>query len=154
MQTSMCLGAPWNWFKPSSKIFLAVLLSWIVCVISVCFRRICLLMPCGHLLGKGWPLGSRLWCQVVKLSLSHWYPGSGVSIPDLCPLSYFYSVDVISNFYIWVCFQQKVQVVHAVWSLFDGRSIGRKWDFDQTVLMCRCDTNIPVCTISTLYSPN
>ena len=29
----------------------------------------------------------------MKLSLSHWYPGSGVvlivSIPDLCPLSYF-----------------------------------------------------------------
>ena len=36
------------------------------------------LMPCGHLLGKGWPLGSRLWCLIVKLSLSHWYPGSGV----------------------------------------------------------------------------
>ena len=25
----------------------------------------------------------------MKLSLSYWYPGSGVSIPDLCPLSYF-----------------------------------------------------------------
>ena len=36
------------------------------------------LMPCGHLLGKGWPLGSRLWCIIVKLSLSHWYPGSGL----------------------------------------------------------------------------
>ena len=24
------------------------------------FVNICLLMPCGHLLGKGWPLGSRL----------------------------------------------------------------------------------------------
>ena len=57
------------------------------------FVRVCLLMPCGQLLGKGWPLGSRLWCLIVKLSLSHWYPGSGVehdlSIPDLCPLSYF-----------------------------------------------------------------
>ena len=30
------------------------------------------------LLGKGWPLGSRLWCPTVSLSLSHWYPGSGV----------------------------------------------------------------------------
>ena len=37
-----------------------------------------LLMPCGHLLGKGWPLGSRLWWLIVKLSLSHWYPGTGV----------------------------------------------------------------------------
>ena len=42
------------------------------------FVRVCLLMPCGHLLGKSWPLGSRLWCLIVKLSLSHWYPGSGV----------------------------------------------------------------------------
>ena len=33
---------------------------------------------CGHLLGKGWPLGSCLWCPTVSLSLSHWYPGSGV----------------------------------------------------------------------------
>ena len=41
------------------------------------FVHPCLLMPCGHLLGKSWP-GSRLWCLIVKLSLSHWYPGSGV----------------------------------------------------------------------------
>ena len=38
----------------------------------------------------------------MRLSVSHWYPGSGVlldlSIPDLCPLSYFYnSVHVRSN---------------------------------------------------------
>ena len=37
-----------------------------------------LLMPCGHLLGKGWPLGSHLWCLIVKMAFSHWYPGSGV----------------------------------------------------------------------------
>ena len=36
---------------------------------------------CCHLIGKGWPLGSRLYC---------WYPGpSVVSIPDLCHLFYF-----------------------------------------------------------------
>ena len=35
-------------------------------------------MLCGHLLGKGWPLGSRLWCLTVSLLLSHRYPGSGV----------------------------------------------------------------------------
>ena len=29
-------------------------------------------------LRKGWPFGSRLWCLIAKLSLSHWYPGSGV----------------------------------------------------------------------------
>ena len=40
--------------------------------------RVCLHVLCGHLLGKGWPLGSRLWCLTVSLSLSHWYLGSGV----------------------------------------------------------------------------
>ena len=40
--------------------------------------RDCLLMPCGHLLWKGRPLGSRLWCLIMKFSLSYWYPGSVV----------------------------------------------------------------------------
>ena len=39
---------------------------------------ICLYVPCGHLLGKSWPLGSCLWCLTVSLLLSNWYPGSGV----------------------------------------------------------------------------
>ena len=42
------------------------------------FVRVYLLMPGGHLLGKGWPLDSCFCCLIVKLSLSHWYPGSGV----------------------------------------------------------------------------
>ena len=42
------------------------------------FVRVCLYVLCGQLLGKGWPLGSPLWCLTVSLSLSHWYPGSGV----------------------------------------------------------------------------
>ena len=42
------------------------------------FVRVCLFVPCGHLLGKGWPLGSRLSCITVCLSLSHWYIGSGM----------------------------------------------------------------------------
>ena len=33
--------------------------------------RVCSLLPCGHLLGKGWPLVSCLWCLIVFLSLSH-----------------------------------------------------------------------------------
>ena len=40
--------------------------------------RVFLYVPCGHLLGKDWPLGSRLWCLTVRFSLAHWYPGSGV----------------------------------------------------------------------------
>ena len=42
------------------------------------FVRACLCVSCGHLQGKGWPLGSRLWCLTVSLLLSQWYPGSGV----------------------------------------------------------------------------
>ena len=47
---------------------------------SVCyaFVHVCLYVPCGHLPGKGGPLGSRLWCLTVSPLLSYWYPGSGV----------------------------------------------------------------------------
>ena len=87
------LSPPVKYFTDRSK---AVLLLWIfyVFVLScVCygFVYVCLYVLCGHLLGKGWPLGSGLWCLTVSLSLSHWYPGSGVvldlSIPDLCTLT-------------------------------------------------------------------
>ena len=69
----------------------AVLLLWIKCVFYVLFLswfRVCSWLPwlpCGHLLGKGWPLGSRLWC--VGILVKVWY--LIVLIPDLCRLSYF-----------------------------------------------------------------
>ena len=102
--------SPWNRLKPSSKIYLLtfprrcflcgsflLFLSWFCCA----FVRVCSLMSCGHLLGKGWPLGSRLWCLVVKLSLSHGVLCQMwcliVSISDICPLSYFGSVITPSN---------------------------------------------------------
>ena len=76
--------APSNRVKPSSKIFywpfqgvLLMLIFFLSCV-WYAFVRVCLYVPCGHLLGKGWPLGSHLWCLNVSLSLSHWYLGSGV----------------------------------------------------------------------------
>ena len=77
------VGAPLNLFKPSSQIFywpfqggtFYVFFLSCVCYAFVC---VCLYVPCGHLLGKGWPLGSRLKCLAVSLLLSHWYPGSGV----------------------------------------------------------------------------
>ena len=80
------VGAPLNQFMPSSKIFYwpfqGGAFLWIIYVISIlfcyAFMHVCLLMPCGHLLGKGWPLDSRLLCLIVTLPLSHWYPGSGV----------------------------------------------------------------------------
>ena len=48
------------------------------CPWNVTFVRVCSLMPCGHLLGKGWPLGSRLWCLIMRLLVSHWYHEPGV----------------------------------------------------------------------------
>ena len=59
--------------SPQVKIFLLTIPRWCffcgsfilflscICYVFVC---LCLLMPCGHLLGKGWPLGSRLWCLI------------------------------------------------------------------------------------------
>ena len=66
------------------KGFLYVFVLSCVCYV---FVRVCLYVLCGHLLGKGWPLGSRLWCLTVSLSLSHWYPGSGVVLDCIDSLS-------------------------------------------------------------------
>ena len=70
----------------------------------ICYTlvRVCLYVHCDHLLRKGWPLGSRLCCLAVSLSLSHRYPGSGVvldSITDLCTLTYFVSLYGIWCYY-------------------------------------------------------
>ena len=58
----------------SSNFSIAYTALWIICVIYVlcllCFR-ICSLLPCSHLKGKGWPLGSCLWCFFVILLRSY-----------------------------------------------------------------------------------
>ena len=66
----------------------------LLCFCSVlcllCFVCVCLYVLCGHLLGKGWPLGSRLWCLLwvchfpIGILGQVWY--LIVSIPDLCNL--------------------------------------------------------------------
>ena len=65
---------------------------------------ICLFVPCGHLLGKGWPLQSRLWCQTVSCHYPNGIQGQVwyliISIPDLCTLNYLHlsiSNDIIST---------------------------------------------------------
>ena len=74
----------WQQFEPSSKIFLLTiprrcffcgLFMLFYVLFSYAFMNVCLLMPCGHLLGKGWPLGFRLWClncDVVTFPLVSW----------------------------------------------------------------------------------
>ena len=64
-------------------------LLWVfLSCVCYAFVRVFLFVPRGHLLGKGCLLGCRLWCITVRLSLSHWYPGSGVVLDsiDSCSL--------------------------------------------------------------------
>ena len=74
-----------------------MLILWVLYVIYVsclsCFL-VCSLQPCGHLLGKGWPLGSfvcDVFCDFVTFTCSVlgqvWYLIG--SIPNLCLLTYF-----------------------------------------------------------------
>ena len=94
--------APLNRFKPSSKIFywpfqggtsFVDLLCFCSVLCLLCFVHVCLYVLCGHLLGKGWPLGSRLWCLLwvchfpIGILGQVWY--LIVSIPDLCTITYF-----------------------------------------------------------------
>ena len=54
-------------------------LLWVfLSCVDYAFVIVCLHVPCGHLLGKGCSLGSRVCCLTASLSLSLWYPGSGV----------------------------------------------------------------------------
>ena len=48
----------------------------LVFAMSLCASvYMCFVVTCWE---RGGPLCSRLWCLIVSLSLSHWYPGSGV----------------------------------------------------------------------------
>ena len=92
----------WNWFKPSSKILILTVprrcflcRSFVCCFFCVLFFScfcVCSLLPYGHLLGKGWPLGSCWWCLLYLcyfpcgILCQVWY--LIVSFPDLCLLSY------------------------------------------------------------------
>ena len=51
------------------------------------FVRICLYVPCGRLLGKGLPSWLSFVVSNCELSLSHWYPGSGVVLDFISSLS-------------------------------------------------------------------
>ena len=94
--------APLNRFTPSSKIFywpfqgdtsFVDLLCFCSVLCLLCFVRVCLYVLRGHLHGKGWPLGSRLWCLLwvchfpIDILGRVWY--LIVSIPHLCNLTYF-----------------------------------------------------------------
>ena len=118
--------APLNRFKPSSKIFywpfqggtsFVDLLCFCSVLCLLCFVRVCLYVLRGHLLGKGWPLGSRLWCLLwvchfpIGILGQVWY--LIVSIPDLCNLTYF----EVSKIAIYICFSLlHDHTKHKLWS--------------------------------------
>ena len=54
------------------------LLCFFCLVFAMPLRAYVYMCLLAKLLEKGCPLGSRLWCLTVSLSLSHRYPGSGV----------------------------------------------------------------------------
>ena len=78
--------------------------SSVLCLL--CPVRVCLYVLRGHLLGKGWPLGSRLWCLLLVCHFpigilgQVWY--LIVSIPDLCNLTYFYIFYTLVLLAYWV----------------------------------------------------
>ena len=89
-----------------------MLLSSLFCSVLclLCFVRVCLYVLCGHLLGKGWPLDSRLWCLLwvchfpIGILGQVWY--LIVSIPDLCNLitfKYTYTRPLSSLLCYWRC---------------------------------------------------
>ena len=65
-------------YSHSVRLFVDICVFFVLSCVCYVFVCVCLYVLCGHLLGKGWHLDSRLWCLPVSLSLSHWYPGSGV----------------------------------------------------------------------------
>ena len=109
------ISPPVKYFTDRSKV---VLLLWIICVISSPERkahgrakvyqslrlsrfRVCSLLACGHLLGKGWPWLSFVMsnCEVVTFPCG--ILGQVlyliVSIPDLCHLSYYVHFNPLSR---------------------------------------------------------
>ena len=110
-QTSSCLDPHqkygWGWYhklvKALQKVFYwpfqGLLLLGILFVIYVSCCLICSLQPCGHLLGKGWPLGS-LGYDVFLCFVTFPYGFLGqvwyliVSIPDICLLPCFNSKSI------------------------------------------------------------
>ena len=67
----------WNWSFQGGTSFVYICVIYVLCLSCLC---ICSLLPCVHLLGKGWPLGSCLWCLIVFCRFPMWYPWSYVAL--------------------------------------------------------------------------
>ena len=103
-------------------------------------------MSC-HLLGKGWPLGSRLWCLLwvchfpISILGQVWY--LIVSIPDLCTLTYFvFVVHLSCRWIFFVC-----QFLSASWLSVSCLSVELEYDgrlraFHCTMVMSLCSGSL------------
>ena len=63
-----------------------------LCLVLLCFHAHLFVDALWSPAGKGLTSWLSFVMSIVTLSLSHWYPASGVVLvlaPDLCPLSYF-----------------------------------------------------------------
>ena len=85
-----------------------------VCYVLV---RVCLYVLCGHLLGKGRPLGFRLWCLTCHFPIGIlgqvWY--QIVSITYLCNLTYFYISLAPETFGARVLWRLSVKIKDNYW---------------------------------------
>ena len=107
-QISMCLDPHlnygWGWRRYKAVLLLWIFYVFVLACVCYVFVRVCLYVLCGHLLGKGWPLGSRLLCLLwvchfpIGILGQLWY--LIVSIPDLCTLTYFHGRSPPP---LWVC---------------------------------------------------
>ena len=95
---------------------------FLLCLVFAMSVRVCSYVLCGHLLGKGWPLGSRLWCLLwvchfpIGILGQVWY--LIVSIPDLCTFTYF-PVDLrLLQFCDSSSRRIKMQCLPSIFSLF------------------------------------
>ena len=125
--------APLNRFKPSSKIFywpfqggtsFVDLLCFCSVLCLLCFVHVCLYVLCGHLLGKGWPLGSRLWCLLcvchfpIGILGQVWY--LIVSIPDLCTITYLNYAIITSTYAYFIA----LTYVRSLWRCSNSQPSG------------------------------
>ena len=118
-----------------------VLLLWIIYVIYVlCLScvRVCSLLPCGHLKGKGWPLGSCLLCYCDFVTFPFGILGQVwyliVSIRDPCCCSYFKRQNhngSANGIYVLTAYLQK--------PLIDLCSY--RWRYDLSITICPSTEN-------------
>ena len=109
------MGVPWNGFKPSSIFFndrskaCFLCKSFMLFLSCFCyaFVRICLLMPCGHLLEEAtyWLpfVMSKLWSGHFPIGILGQVLCLIVLISDLCHLSYFqYNINTKFTMYFYL----------------------------------------------------